>query len=479
MLTNGRRIAVAPEAREAAKKSARDFAARTAGSSVSQRSDASAEMNFNPTSTQRSGSEDQSKSTEIAPSSVTDVRPVVRPVSIKEPEQHHYSALAEMVAEVSRDHAHLRAFVYEFARVKLRKELYPRFVEGAWSEIEQQMQGLESAIDQIEREFAQSAPLLPPISQPKLPGDAAAQVPRLSTVASRDTQGTTRFGAGGINSRSLLAHSAAYDFSSRSIAPAGNVLGNTALGRHLRSRSWLKVHLLIAITTGVAIYAAFDAKNLLNRTGLHWSGGSTQSTSTSGVVTVDRQEQPKSNDTRRHGSGDTSVPTEYGAYAIVNGRLIELEQLAIRVPDPRVAISAAISIPSRAHLPSSPQQFIVFRKDLLNSAPERAAVRVVAQVVRALSFDASGHPKSSNVEQSWVIRNNAYPMRVGPLPNNPEMIVVRSESAGFALPAGRYVLVLKGIGYDFTIDGPVTDPTHCLERTEALNAPIYSECPKQ
>ena len=50
-------------------------------------------------------------------------------------EQDHYSVLARMVAEVSQDKAQLRKFVYEFARVKLRKDLYPLFVEGAWSEI--------------------------------------------------------------------------------------------------------------------------------------------------------------------------------------------------------------------------------------------------------------------------------------------------------------------------------------------------------
>ena len=38
-----------------------------------------------------------------------------------------------MVSELSRDHAQLRAFIYEFARVRLRKDLYPRFVEGAGS----------------------------------------------------------------------------------------------------------------------------------------------------------------------------------------------------------------------------------------------------------------------------------------------------------------------------------------------------------
>ena len=62
-------------------------------------------------------------------------------------EQDRYFILARMIAEVSRDHAHLRTFIYEFARVKLRKELYPLFVEGAWSEIEEQVRGLEAAID--------------------------------------------------------------------------------------------------------------------------------------------------------------------------------------------------------------------------------------------------------------------------------------------------------------------------------------------
>jgi hypothetical protein len=45
-------------------------------------------------------------------------------------------------------------------------------------------------------------------------------------------------------------------------------------------------------------------------------------------------------------------------------------------------------------------------------------------------------------------------MRVGPLADNPEMVVIRPESSDFAFPAGRYALVLKGVGYDFTVDGP-------------------------
>ena len=71
-------------------------------------------------------------------------------------EQDHYAALARMVGEVSQDHAQLRMFVYEYVRIKLRKELYPLFLDGGWSEIEQQTRALEAAIDRVEKDFAQS-----------------------------------------------------------------------------------------------------------------------------------------------------------------------------------------------------------------------------------------------------------------------------------------------------------------------------------
>ena len=71
--------------------------------------------------------------------------------------QDHYSSLARLVVEVSRDRARLRTFVYEFARVKLRKDLYRQFVEGRWSEIAEQVGELEDAIDQIEAYCAQNA----------------------------------------------------------------------------------------------------------------------------------------------------------------------------------------------------------------------------------------------------------------------------------------------------------------------------------
>jgi len=41
----------------------------------------------------------------------------------------------------------------------------------------------------------------------------------------------------------------------------------------------------------------------------------------------------------------------------------------------------------------------------------------------------------------------------------------------------RYALVLKDGAYDVVLDGPISDSAHCLERTDALDAPIYTECP--
>jgi len=35
---------------------------------------------------------------------------------------------------------------------------------------------------------------------------------------------------------------------------------------------------------------------------------------------------------------------------------------------------------------------------------------------------------------------------------------------------------LRNQSYDFSIAGQITDRAHCLERVDALNGTIYSEC---
>jgi len=173
------------------------------------------------------------------------------------------------------------------------------------------------------------------------------------------------------------------------------------------------------------------------------------------------------------------LPSDYGVYALSgNAALRELQPLSIQVPDKRVALSTPINEPSHTSLPDGKMKFVVFRRDLAGNAPDRMEVRVVARVVRALTFDGKGKASYVPVSDAWSIRNLSHEFRVRPIAGNPEMLLIQAENADFALPAGRYVLVLKGQGYDFTVAGKPTDPSQCLERTDAANGEFYSDCQK-
>jgi hypothetical protein len=170
----------------------------------------------------------------------------------------------------------------------------------------------------------------------------------------------------------------------------------------------------------------------------------------------------------------TLRPTDYGVYAIGNDTLIELSLLPIRPPDIRVAISAALTIPSRAILPNGHPKFIVFRRDLASSA-DRAEVRMIAKVAREFSPDVVGKKPS---DDAWVIRNISFPFRSSPVNNNPEMYELHSEDPALELPPGRYALVLKTQAYDFSVEGEAIDPRQCIERIVASEGTFYSNCKK-
>ena len=168
------------------------------------------------------------------------------------------------------------------------------------------------------------------------------------------------------------------------------------------------------------------------------------------------------------------MPPTYGVYALNNDKLFELERLGMRVPDSRVPISAEIRDPSRVSLPDGRVSFVVFRRDLVSGAPEKVQVRVVAKVAREMTF-TDGKAKTSAVDNLWRIRSNAFDFKVAPVNDNRELIAIRPD-ADLVLPAGRYALVLNGLGYDFTVAGPVTSPLQCLERIETVGGGMYSEC---
>jgi hypothetical protein len=80
------------------------------------------------------------------------------------------------------------------------------------------------------------------------------------------------------------------------------------------------------------------------------------------------------------------------------------------------------------------------------------------------------------LDASWHIRGNSYDFQVSPLNENREMVVAQPVDPDFAFPSGRYALVFAGLGYDFTVEGPITAPAQCLESFEAMSGPVFTEC---
>jgi len=369
--------------------------------------------------------------------------------------------------------------VYEFARRKLRRSLFQQFEEGDWSGIEERTRALEGAIEQLEAEYADKVRSLSFAPDPPL---------------------TTQYSSGAISGRSNAQ--TAVTLSSRgtptpasSLAPYEDKNRASPLGpisdgdvffavarfdKRTRAKIWWKVQLGLAVVLGLAIYAAIDGLSALSFLGFRQFAAAVPAAS---VVNsgnpdgaVSPEEKPKITAALRPNAPSFPIPTEYGAYAVSQGQLVQLDLLAMRVPDQRVAISPAISTPARVHVPAGKLEFVVFRRDLANTAPDKIMLRIIAQVVRALTFDPSGKAITTNIADAWVVRSNSYPVRVAPVADNPEMIIIRPDPADLILPAGRYALVLKGFAYDLIVDGPVTDTAHCLERTDALTSPVYTEC---
>src|SRR5262249_27358497 len=113
-------------------------------------------------------------------------------------------------------------------------------------------------------------------------------------------------------------------------------------------------------------------------------------------------------------SAPSLLPRVYGVYAVSGGKLFELEPLPGRVPDQKVFMSAIVKTPSPIVLPDGEVSFIVYRRDIASSAPDRVAVRVIAKVMRALTFDKAGKPKIENVDDAWAVRNVTFDYRVAP-----------------------------------------------------------------
>jgi hypothetical protein len=168
------------------------------------------------------------------------------------------------------------------------------------------------------------------------------------------------------------------------------------------------------------------------------------------------------------------LPTSFGIYVLSDNKLVELESLPIGVPDPRVALSAEIKNPSTVTISDHKPAFILFRRDLLNNAPQKVILRVVARTTRETKI-INGKPVITDIEGSWRVRDVSRELKVSPIAGQREMLMARLDD-DISLPSGRFALVVSRLGYDFTIDGPVKAPEFCLEGFETANGTVFTQC---
>ena len=168
------------------------------------------------------------------------------------------------------------------------------------------------------------------------------------------------------------------------------------------------------------------------------------------------------------------LPSSFGIYAVSDTKLIELQPLPVSVPDPRVALSAEITKPSSTTIADNKPAFILFRRDLANSVPQKITLRIVARVARDTKI-VSGKASTTPLDESWRIRDISRELKISPIPGQREMLLAHLDDDS-TLTAGRYALVLNRTGYDFFISNGDSSPAFCLEQFEATNGTVFNQC---
>ena len=383
-------------------------------------------------------------------------------LSAKSSEIDFAIVLSRVIGSIENDPAQLRNAVYELARIKLQTELSQRRAPINVSEKGDLALALESAIDRVETVYSKH--------------DHLRSLDRLTNSSEVDASEITIEGR-----KSALIIRPPSPHTTHLPSFSTGVVGDWRKAKP--SWHWMRAAPL-ARAAVVAILAVLLCAVLYRQFGFFGRQAPQP------FASVHKIEKPQTKLVVQASADDLQLPittprpqplgfprpTVYGIYAVSGGQLHELEPLVGRVPDQRVFMSTPIRTVSRTVLPDGQIVFIVYRRDVASSAPERVTVRVIAKILRAMTFNTAGEANVGDVEDSWTIRNVSYEFRVAPLSESSEMLMIRPENVDFVFPAGRYGLVIKGQAYDFTVAGPITEAAQCLESVKASNGTFYSEC---
>jgi hypothetical protein len=379
-----------------------------------------------------------------------------KPVSPHAQEVECALILSQMINKVKEDPSQMRLAIYEFARTRLQ-------IDTSWADEAERKRlsdALETAIDgveafsarQDERERLQLQAAAAPISHAN-----QAESPSTTIVPIHPAEVAPKAGVAAPEKGGWRTHTGpvVVDVQARTLIPS--------LGR-------LSIAIAIFVVAVGLIYS--------QRSPTAWIAKLVPSSAKPAP-----QHAPAAPEVKTAAVSPSRppfpLPSEYGVYALSDTGLSELHLLTEHVPDKRISISTPMSEPTATTVADGKVKFLIFRRDFAANPPDRMEVRVVAKVIRAVTFDSKGKPNFSLVSDAWNIRNLSYEFRVRPVPGNSEMVLIQAENADVTLPAGRYILVVRNEGYDFTVAGKVTDPSQCLERTDAANGSFYSGCEKR
>jgi flagellar hook-basal body complex protein FliE len=397
---------------------------------------------------------------------------MIRNITRKEPNSEAASAspevdfalvLSRMIDSVNADPKHLRTTVYELARHKLQEQITNEVPD----EISRLTIALEAAIQGVETHFSRLE---------LLPFEGRDGHLRLSSPAYQTMAAPKKAAVVG----SVLLDA---DFDAEPAPSPNKHSSKPDRGQKTARRRWeftVPWRYLTVLAVVMAVVFAIDKR--VNPLAMLWSnvgdGVVVSKTVSNPVQTAFEQIQLSQSETAATRAGGI-LPTTFGVYAVSDGKLYPLELLPGRAPNPRVAISPAISTASKTMVPDRRIKFIVFRRDSAINALERAEVRIIAKIAQSMKFDPAGKPIIAKADDSWVIRNISYPYQTAPLKGQPDMYEVLGEDADKPLEPGRYALVLKGEAYDFSIAGEISDSRQCLESVAAANGAFYIECQKR
>ncbi len=142
-----------------------------------------------------------------------------------------------------------------------------------------------------------------------------------------------------------------------------------------------------------------------------------------------------------------------------------------------MGINGVILKPPAQHFATGKLSFVIYRRDLVTSAPDSVFIHIVARVARERTIGLGGSKALKQVSNTWYLRSRGYEFRVAGYPDNKEMILIRAESPDFVLPDGRYAMTFGGQLYDFLVNKESEAAEHCVEWVVNFPGVDFHECP--